>query len=136
MNRPNRVRRHRGLYLVLLGLTILLGLGSRIFRGSIPLVLDRYAGDTLWATAVVLLLAILFPAARTVSLAVSAAALSLAVELSQLAHPAWLDGLRRVPGVALLIGYDFVWSDLACYATGVLLGVFIDAIASVIRRVY
>ena len=135
MTRPDRVCRRRGLYLVLLGITILLGLGSRTYRGSIPLVLDRYAGDTLWATAVVLVLAILFPAARTRSLAFTAAAISLAIELSQLAHPAWLDGLRRVPGVALLIGYDFVWSDLACYATGVLLGAFIDAIASGIRRV-
>lgn len=135
MTRPDRVCRRRGLYLVLLGITILLGLGSRTYRGSIPLVLDRYAGDTLWATAVVLLLAILFPAARTRSLAFTAVAISLAIELSQLAHPAWLDGLRRVPGVALLIGYDFVWSDLACYATGVLLGAFIDAIASGIRRV-
>lgn len=128
MKVPNRVRRSRGVYLVLLAVTILLGLASRIYRGSIPLALDRYAGDTLWATAVLLLLAILFPAARTFSLAIAAAALSLAVELSQLAHPPWLEGLRRVPGVALVLGYDFVWTDLACYVAGVGLGVVVDTV--------
>ena len=129
MKVPNRARRSRGVYLVLLAITITLGLSSRAYRGSIPLILDRYAGDTLWATAVVLLLAILFPAARTFSLALAAAALSLAVELSQLAHPPWLEWLRRLPGVALVIGYDFVWIDLACYAAGVVLGAVVDAIA-------
>lgn len=128
MNTP-RPRRSRALYLFLLALTVVLGLGSRIYRGSIPVVLDRYAGDTLWATAVVLLLAVLFPAARTTMLAAAAAAISLGVEFSQLFHAPWLDGLRRVPGVALFIGYDFVWIDLVCYATGVLFGAFVDAIA-------
>jgi hypothetical protein len=129
MNRPSPVRRSRRTYLVLLLATIALGLASRIWRGSIPLFLDRYAGDTLWATAVVLLLGMLFPAARTSRLALAAAAISLGVELSQLAHPPWLDALRRIPGVALMIGYDFVWVDLTCYAAGVLLGSAVDGVA-------
>jgi hypothetical protein len=129
MNRQNRVRRPRSVYLVLLAVTILLGLASRAYRGSIPLILDLYAGDTLWATAVVLFLGLLVPAARTRSLGLGAAVIALGVECSQLAHPAWLDALRRVPGVALVIGYDFVWADLACYAIGVLLGIVVDAMA-------
>ena len=129
MNEPDAVERSRPVYLVLLTLTVVAGLASRIYRGSIPLVLDRYAGDTLWATAVLLLLGLLYPRARTRSLALAAAAISLAVECSQLAHPAWLDALRRVPGVALVLGYDFVWIDLVCYAAGVVLGSVLDAIA-------
>lgn len=124
------VRRSRARYALLLAVVVVLGLASRIYRGSIPRLVDLYAGDTLWAAAVVLLLAIVFPLARTRSLILWAAALSLAVELSQLAHPAWLDSLRQVPGVALAIGYDFVWVDLACYATGVLIGGVIDAVTS------
>ena len=129
MNRSSGAARSRTLYLGLLAFTILAGLASRIYRGSIPLVLDRYAGDTLWATAVLLLLGVIFPNARTRSLALGAAAISLAVECSQLAHPAWLDALRQVPGVALVLGYDFVWVDLVCYAVGVLLGMVVDSIA-------
>lgn len=121
--------RSRPRYVLLLGITIGLGLASRLYRGSIPLVLDRYAGDTLWATAVLLLLAIVFSNARTSTLALAAGTISLLVELSQLAHPPWLDALRRVPGVALVIGYDFVWIDLLCYAMGVFLGTVVDAVA-------
>lgn len=120
-------RRSRPLYACLLVGTVALGLASRAFRGSLPFVLGRYAGDTLWAMAVVLVLGIVLPAARTMTLALVAGAIALAVELSQLAHPAWLDEVRRVPGVALLIGYDFVWSDLVCYAVGVTLGAITDA---------
>ena len=130
MNESSGVARSRALYLVLLALTIVAGLASRVYRGSIPLVLDRYAGDTLWAVAVVVLLGLIFPRARTRWLALSAAGISLAVEGSQLAHPPWLEALRRVPGVGLVIGYDFVWIDLVCYAIGVLLGGVVDRLAS------
>jgi hypothetical protein len=127
-------RRSRPLYCWLLLSVVALGLASRSFRGSLPLVLDRYAGDTLWATAVVVWLGILLPAARTARLMLAAAAISLVVELSQLAHPEWLQRLRRLPGVALAIGYDFVWTDLVCYAAGVILGGLIDAVAWTLSR--
>ena len=119
-------RRHRGLFALLLVLVVALGLASRVYGSSLPALVSRYAGDTLWATAVFVGLALVRPAARTTALALGAALLSLAVELSQLAHPAWLETLRSWPGVALLIGYGFVWSDLACYAAGVALGVVLD----------
>ena len=119
-------RRHRGLFLALLAAVVALGLASRVYASSLPSVVAVYGGDTLWATAVFLGLGLFWPAARTSTLALAAALLSLAVELSQLAHPAWLETLRGLPGVGLLIGYDFVWTDLACYAIGVLLGVGLD----------
>lgn len=126
--------RPRALYALLLLLVVALGLGSRVFRPHIPDLIARYAGDTLWATALLLTLALIWPRARTRTLALAAALGSLLVELSQLAHPAWLDALRQLPGVALLLGYDFVASDLACYAAGVLLGAAIDTLASARRR--
>ena len=52
--------------------------------------------------------------------------IALTVELSQLAHPAWLVAFRHWPGVGLVIGYDFVPIDLACYAVGIGLGAAID----------
>jgi hypothetical protein len=115
-------------------LTVALGLASRVYRAHLPEPIALYAGDTLWATALLLALALAWTRARTQTLALAAAAGSILVELSQLAHPAWLDALRRLPGVALLIGHDFVASDLACYAVGVLLGAAIDAVVSGARR--
>jgi hypothetical protein len=105
---------------------IALGLASRTYADSLPSFIARYAGDTLWAAAVFLLLGLLWPEARMRSLAAGAALIALAVELSQLAHPAWLEGLRRKPGVGLLLGYDFLASDLACYAAGILIVAAID----------
>jgi hypothetical protein len=105
---------------------IALGLASRAYAAHLPVFVARYAGDTLWATAVVLLLGLIRPTARTIHLAIGAAVIALVVELSQLAHPDWLEALRRQPGVGLILGYDFLASDLACYAVGILIGAAVD----------
>lgn len=105
---------------------IVLGLASRAYAAHLPVFVARYAGDTLWATAVVLLLGLIRPTARTIHLAIGAAVIALAVELSQLAHPDWLEALRLRPGLGLILGYDFLASDLACYAVGVVIGATVD----------
>jgi hypothetical protein len=105
---------------------VLLGLASRHFRPVLPAFLGRYAGDVLWATAVYSAITLLRPAAPVLHVALAAIIISLGTELSQLAHPAWLETVRSLPGVGLLLGYDFVPSDLACYAVGVTLGVVMD----------
>lgn len=120
------VRRSRGTQLAILLGVIALGLASRAYAAHLPLFVARYAGDTLWATAVFFLLGLIRPAARTIHLACGAALIALAVELSQLAHPDWLEALRRQPGVGLILGYDFLPVDLACYATGVIIGATVD----------
>ena len=108
--------------------TIALGLGSRVYRSSLPFVIAAYAGDTLWATAVFFMLRLIRPAASGLFLAAAALAIAFCVELSQLAHPPWLDALRQQPGVALVLGYDFVAVDLVCYTAGVLLAWAVDAL--------
>ena len=129
----SRSRRHALGTIVLIAATIALGLGSRIYRRSLPFVFAAYAGDTLWATAVFFMLRLMRPAASSVSLAAAALAIAFCVELSQLAHPVWLDALRQVPGVALVLGYDFVATDLVCYTAGVVLAWGIDALRSLTR---
>ena len=125
MTRP---RYQAGGTLVLLVVTVALGLGSRIYRGALPFVVAEYAGDTLWATAVFFVLRLVRPSAPRLALAAIALAISFCVEFSQLAHPPWLDALRQQPGVALIVGYDFVPADLACYTAGVALAWAIDAV--------
>ena len=121
-------RRQGGVTLLLLVGTVALGLGSRLFRGDLPYVIAEYAGDTLWATAVFFLLRLVRPAAPGAVLAAAALAISFGVELSQLAHPRWLDDLRQQPGVALVLGHDFVATDLVCYTAGVALAWAIDLV--------
>ena len=50
------------------------------------------------------------------------------VEVSQLYKAPWIDSIRRTTLGGLVLGYDFVWSDLACYAVGVGLGVAVERI--------
>jgi Protein of unknown function (DUF2809) len=123
-----RPRHQTGWTVVLLAVTIALGLASRQYRDILPVVSAEYAGDTLWATAVFFVLRLVRPAASGLVLAAVTLAIAFSVEFSQLAHPPWLDAFRRQPGVALVLGYDFVAADLACYTAGVVLAWAIDAL--------
>ena len=124
---PRRpARRPRGRQLALLAVVIVLGLASRRYADLLPVLIARYAGDTLWATAAYVALGVVWPGARVAALAAGAAVISLAVELSQLARPPWLQAVRRWPGAALLLGQGFLASDLVCYAVGVALGAGLD----------
>ena len=51
---------------------------------------------------------------------------SVTIEVSQLCHASWIDSIRGTTLGGLLLGFGFVWSDLACYAVGVGLGMLIE----------
>jgi len=119
--------RFRTLTAALLAATLMSGLASRRFRHLLPYAVGEYGGDTLWATALFFGLRLARPGARPHLIAAAALGIAGAVELSQLAHPAWLDALRHQPGVGLILGYGFVPSDLVCYAAGVTLAWMLDA---------
>lgn len=102
-------------------LTVPLGL---LTRSGLPLpdFTRTYGGDTLYATLVCFLVALLWPRAAAWRLALLAFGLSVAVELTQLAHTPWLEALRRTLFGRLVLGAGFLWSDMVCYAAGALLG--------------
>lgn len=100
------------------------GLASRSPRASfLPDFVRVYAGDTLWALMVFLMLGLLFPAARTVALAGAALGISFGVEFSQLCEADWLQRIRDTRLGALVLGKGWVATDLLCYAVGVGIGV-------------
>ena len=129
--------RSRVRYALLAALTIILGLASRRFAAALPAFIADWhrgpqqllllgIGDTLWATLVFLLLALVFPRARTLRLAAAALALAFAVECSQLYHAPWLDALRATRLGLLVLGNGFLGSDLVCYTVGVALACALD----------
>src|SRR3954464_6144190 len=61
-------------------------------------------------------------------------AFSVLIEVSQLYHAPWLDSIRHTTLGGLILGYGFLWGDLACYAVGIGLGVVIEAIGIVRPR--
>ena len=79
------MRRSRLAYAGWVAVVIAAGLASRSPRASfLPDFVESFAGDTLWAVMVFLMLGFLFPRARTGVLAVAALGIAFAVELSQL----------------------------------------------------
>ncbi|WP_148599020.1 ribosomal maturation YjgA family protein [Aquisphaera giovannonii] len=116
-------RRNPIVQLLLIAVACALGLGSRRFGRLLPGLVAAYAGDTLWALAAFLGFGLILPRAQIRTVAAMAMAASVAVELSQLYHAPWIEAIRRTTLGGLILGFDFVWSDLACYAVGVGLGV-------------
>lgn len=100
---------------------MLLGLGSRHAGGSLPGFVTSYAGDTLYATLIVLLFGAFLRRP-----ALPALVFCFVVEGSQRFHPAWLDTIRATTVGALVLGRGFLWSDLVCYGVGVGIGVGLE----------
>ena len=121
-------------WIILIALTVCLGLGSRRFASHLPGFVAAYAGDTLWALAAFLGIGLLLPRTSTGRVALLALSFSILIEISQLYHAPWIDSIRRTTWGGLILGYDFVWSDLACYAVGVGLGVLIEYGGSSVAR--
>jgi hypothetical protein len=113
--------------LALIVLAVALGLGSRRFGPHLPWFVAAFAGDTLWALVAFLVIGLLLSRASTWRVALLATSFSALVEVGQLYHAPWIDSIRRTTVGGLVLGYDFVWSDLACYATGVGQGVVVEA---------
>jgi hypothetical protein len=120
--------RHPLVRILLLALTCGLGLGSRRYPDHLPGFVVTYAGDTLWALALFLALGLIVPRATTPRLGALSLALALLVELSQLYHAPWIDSVRQTKLGGLVLGFGFLWSDLACYSVGVGLGVVIEQV--------
>jgi glycopeptide antibiotics resistance protein len=104
-----------------------LGLGSRLFATQLPLFIVSYAGDTLWALLVFLVVGFLFPAFPTMKVALIALVFAFFIELTQLYHAPWIDNIRHYRLAALVLGNTFIWSDLLCYSVGVMLGVVAES---------
>ena len=111
---------------VLIALTVFLGMGSRRLGHSLPGFVAAYAGDTLWALAAFLGIGLILPRASTWRVASLAMSFSIPIEISQLYHAPWIDSIRGTTLGGLILGFGFLWSDLACYAVGVGLGVVVE----------
>lgn len=103
-----------------------LGLVSRRYGAWLPTFLSEYAGDTLWALLVFLGVSVLQPNARLRLRGATALGIAFMVEISQLYHAPWIDGIRGTTIGGLVLGSGFLWTDLVCYAVGVGIGILLD----------
>jgi hypothetical protein len=108
---------------------MVLGLASRRYGAWLPTLLSEYAGDTLWALLVFLGISALRPNARLPLRGAVAMGIAFLVELSQLYHSPWVDGIRATKIGGLVLGFGFLWTDLVCYTVGVGVGILLDRAA-------
>ena len=125
--------RRLSVYTLLALATVALGLASRRYPSALPTFVASYAGDTLWASLVYFLVAIVRPRASVATLAAATIGISFAVEVSQLYHAPWIDAVRSTRLGGLVLGFGFLRSDLACYIVGVCFAAAIDASLSARR---
>jgi hypothetical protein len=55
--------------------------------------------------------------------------LTVSIEVSELYHAPWIDNIRRTFLGKMLLGWGFLWSDLLCYACGIVIAWGIATIA-------
>ncbi len=127
-------RRNPLIQIILIALICLVGIGSRRYAHAVPGFIAAYGGETLWALAAFLGIGLVLPLASTWTIACLSIAFSIAIELSQLYHAPWIDSIRQTTLGGLIFGFGFLWSDPACYAVGVGLGVMIDIGVSAIKE--
>ncbi|AOC90647.1 DUF2809 domain-containing protein [Bacillus sp. L381] len=98
-----------------------LGLLSRTayITALLPGIINAYLGDALWAAMIFTGLGCLFRNIRTKTSAILSLSFCYLIECSQLYHAPWIDAIRSSTLGGLILGWQFVWSDIFAYTVGV-----------------
>ncbi|MGD7006987.1 DUF2809 domain-containing protein [Metabacillus sp. 84] len=115
------MHRNRIIYAAVMILVIAMGLLSRRLSIYLPGWVNAYLGDALWAAMVFVGFAFLFNRKKTSLIASIAALYCLLTECSQLIQTSWLNEIRDTMLGGLVLGYGFLWTDLAAYGIGIAL---------------
>lgn len=116
----------RLLYAGIVIITIVLGLGSRIFSAQLPEFVSVHFGDALWAAMVYFGFRTLFTARNLAFTALAGLLFSFAIEFTQLYQAAWINGIRETLPGALILGKGFLAIDLVRYAAGIAVAFLLD----------
>jgi hypothetical protein len=96
---------------------------------GLPALVVKYGGSMLWGTMVFFLVAMAASNRSRRSIALTAAAIAICVELFRLVHAPWLDAFRLTLAGALLLGRIFSVWDMLAYGAGIVLAIWLDRIA-------
>ena len=119
-------KRRRIVYLIAIAVLFLFGLPSRLVPQYLPDFYVNYVGDGLWAMAIFFMLGFVFRSATTRRLVIISLAITYAIEVSQLYQADWINQLRHIKLIGLILGFTFLWSDLAMYTIGITVGALLE----------
>jgi hypothetical protein len=115
-------RAYRGVLLSYLGVITLIGLGAKFYPGPGRRWLNDTFGGTPYEIFWILLIAIIFPRAKAIYIAIGVLIATCSLEFLQLWQPAWLQTIRGTLLGRLILGNTFSWSDFPYYFIGCALG--------------
>ena len=118
--------RHLRIYLLIMLVITAFGLPARMIQDRLPGWYVQYFGDYLWAMLVFFVFALALQRISTLKVAILTLLFTYFIELAQLFHPPWLEYLRSIKVLALILGFTFLWSDITAYTLGILTGALID----------
>jgi len=119
-------KRRRWVYLIAIAVLFLFGLPSRLVPQLLPDFYVNYVGDGLWAMAIFFMLGLVFRSASTRRLVIVSLAITYAIEFSELYQADWINQLRSIKLIGLILGFTFLWSDLAMYTIGITVGALLE----------
>ena len=117
------INRNRILFSSAMVLVIIAGLLSRAYAQLFPDWLNVYLGDALYALMIYLGFSAFFIRRSAIEIGFISLIFCYAIEFSQFYHAPWIDTIRSTRLGGLILGYGFLWSDIAAYLLGVLIGV-------------
>lgn len=121
-----KIKLNRIFYLLLTVLTMFSGLLSRRLTAYIPDIVDLFLGDALWALMIYFMIKMVFINFTPKKTAILGILFCFTIEFSQLYHSPWIDSIRATAIGGLVLGYGFLWTDLAAYLIGIGVGVLIE----------
>lgn len=120
------LKKHRLRYAIMFLVAIFSGLLSRYALFDFPQFVDDNLGDVVWGSMVYFMICTIWVKALPKMKILVAVLFSFSIEFSQLINTPWFDTFRDIPGIRLVFGYGFRWSDLICYTLGIALAYFAD----------
>ncbi len=120
------IKRRRLVYLIAIAVLFAFGLPSRLIPQYLPDFYVNYVGDGLWAMAIFFMLGVVFPSASTRRLLMVALAITYTIEISELYQADWINQLRNIKLIGLILGFTFQWSDIVMYTIGITVGALIE----------
>jgi hypothetical protein len=115
----------RSLHFLLFVFCIWLALVTRSHAAWFTPLVQEYGGDVAWSAGFLFLVRAIFIRRNVYKLAVICYLLGVIDELSQLLEYRWIAAIRETYIGRLMLGVGFVWSDLVCYAIGVMLALLV-----------
>lgn len=110
--------RSRGLYVLVVLVAILLGIGSREYASVLPHFVAKHFGDALWAAMIYFGVRALLVRMSVLQTFLLSLGFCFAIECSQLYQEAWINGIRSTLLGGLILGRGFLYADLVRYSAG------------------